>query len=190
VQIARPGEGASVVADGDLALEGAADDTVDGKLGGAALTWTVDGTPVGSGGAATTRIHAPGRHLVTLTAANGAGISASQSVAIDVVRPATQPTISITAPKDGADLPKGPTDFTAQASDPYDGRLSGGSITWRDHFTPDGGTPQDDPLGSGSGEHVTATLYAGKAGTLHTITATATNSAGTAKSATIKVIAH
>jgi WD40-like Beta Propeller Repeat len=186
VQIARPSEGATVVADSDLALEGAAGDTIDGKLG--ALAWTIDGAAAGSGGALTTRIHALGHHLVALTATNGAGISASQSVGIDVVRPVTEPAIAIVAPKNHAELPKGPTDFTAQASDPYDGPLSGGSVTWRDHFTPDGGTPHDDPLGSG--ERVRATLFADTAGTMHTIVATATNSAGTARSASITVTAH
>jgi WD40-like Beta Propeller Repeat len=186
VEIARPAEGATVVADSDLALEGGGGDTIDGKLG--ALTWTIDGRPAGSGGSLTTRIRALGHHVVTLTATNGAGISASQSVGIEVVRPATEPTIAISAPKDGADLPKGPTDFTASASDPYDGPLSGASVTWRDRYTRDGGSPRDDELGSG--EHVTATLYAGKAGTKHTITATATNSGGSATSANVTVTAH
>jgi WD40-like Beta Propeller Repeat len=188
VQIDRPAEGASVVADTDLPLEGAAGDTIDGKLGGTALAWTVDGAPAGSGGALTTRIHALGHHIVTLSATNGAGISASQSVGIDVVRPVTAPTVAITAPKDGADLPKGETGFTASASDPYDGPLSGASVTWRDRYTPDAGPPRDEALGSG--EHVTKTLYAGKGGTVHTITATATNSGGSATSASITVTAH
>ncbi|MEO8691105.1 MAG: hypothetical protein ABI611_23195, partial [Solirubrobacteraceae bacterium] len=96
--------------------------------------------------------------------------------------------IAITAPEDGASLPKGPTGFTAQASDPYDGPLSGGSLIWRDRYAPDGGAVGDHALGTG--EHVTATLYAGKTGTVHTITATATNSAGATRSATITVTAH
>ena len=75
----------------------------------------------------------------------------------------------------------------AQASDAYDGSLSG-AVTWRDRYTPEGETPQDRSLGSG--ERVTATLYAGAAGTAHTITATVTNSAGTARSASITVTAH
>ena len=178
VQITRPTEGATVVADTDLALEGAAADTIDGKL---PVSWTVDGAPA-------TRIHALGHHVVTLSATNGAGIRASQSVGIEVVRPATAPAIAISEPKDGADLPKGATSFTAEASDAYDGRLSGAAVTWRDRYTPDGGPPQD--VAMGSGEHVTATLYAGAGGTAHTITATATNSAGTARSATITVTAH
>jgi WD40 repeat protein len=186
VRIDRPAEGTVIAADSDLALAGAAGDTVDGKLG--ALAWAIDGVAAGSGGAVTTRIHGLGHHVVTLTATNGAGISASQSVGIEVVRPATEPAIAISAPKDGADLPKGPTDFRASASDGYDGPLSGASIAWRDRYTPDGGPPRDDALGSG--EHVTATLYAGKAGTAHTITATATNSAGTARSASVTVTAH
>ena len=186
VQIARPGDGASVVADTDLVLEGAAGDTIDGKL--SALAWTIDGAAAGSGGLLTTRLHAVGRHVITLVATNGAGISGSQSVGVDVVRPTTEPAIAITAPKDGADLPKAPADFTAQASDPYDGRLSGTSINWRDHFSPDAGPSHDDALGSG--EHVRPTLFADAGGTVHTITATATNSAGTTKSAIITVTAH
>jgi hypothetical protein len=186
VQIDRPAEGDVVVADAALALAGAGGDTVDGKLDSPA--WAIDGAAAGSGGAITTHIHALGHHVITLTATNGAGISASRSVGIEVVRPATEPAIAITAPKDGADLPKGPTDFTASASDAYDGPLTGASITWRDHYTPDGSPPRDDAMGSG--EHITATLYAGKAGTVHTITATATNSAGTARSASVTVTAH
>ena len=161
---------------------------IDGKLGGEALTWTVDGAAAGAGGAVTTRIHALGHHVVTLRATNGAGIAGSRSVGIEVVRPSTTPAIAITAPKDGADLPKGPASFTAQANDAYDGRLSGASIRWRDRYTPTAGTPQDVALGSG--EHVTATLYADAGGTQHTITATATNSAGVARSATITVTAN
>jgi WD40-like Beta Propeller Repeat len=185
VQISLPGEGASVVADSDLALAGAASDTVDGKL---AVAWAIDGAPAGAGPALTTRIHGVGHHVITLSATNGAGISGSAAVGIDVVRPATEPSIAITAPKDGASLPKGATSFTAQASDPYDGPLSGATVAWRDRYTPDGGTPGDHALGSG--DHVTATLYAGKSGTLHTITATATNSAAVPRSASITVTAH
>lgn len=95
---------------------------------------------------------------------------------------------AITGPQDGTDLPKGATEFTAQASDAHDGALTGAAVAWRGRYTPDGGTPQHRSLGTG--ERVTATLYAGAAGTAHTITATATNSAGTARSATITVTAH
>ena len=185
VQISRPGDGASFVADTAVGFAGAASDTIDGKLG---VTWRIDGAPAGSGGALTTQIHGLGHHVVTLTATNGAGISGSDSIGVDVTRPATEPSVAITAPKDGALLAKGPTDFSAQASDRYDGPLSGGSISWRDRYAPDGGSPADHPLGTG--EHVRATLYAGKAGTVHTITATATNSAGTARSASITVTAQ
>ncbi len=185
VHISRPGDGSSLAADTDLTLEGAASDTVDGKL---AVAWSIDGAPAGTGAAMTARIHALGHHAVTLTATNGAGIAASETVGIEVTRPATEPAIAITAPKDGASLPKGPTGFTAQASDPYDGPLSGGSLIWRDRYAPDGGAVGDHALGTG--EHVTATLYAGKAGTVHTITATAANSAGTTRSAGITVTAH
>jgi hypothetical protein len=185
VQISRPADGASFVADTDLALEGAASDTVDGKL---AVAWAIDGAPAGSGPALTTRIHGLGHHVVTLSATNGTGISGSATIGIDVTRLVTEPSVAITAPKDEASLPKGPTDLTAAASDPYDGRLSGASVTWRDRYTPDGGTPGDHALGTG--DHLTPTLYAGQAGTMHTITATATNSAGTARSASITVTAH
>jgi hypothetical protein len=185
VQITRPAEGASVVADTDLALEGAASDTLDGKLG---VAWAIDGAPAGSGPALTSRIHALGHHTVTLSAVNGAGIPGSAAIGIQVVRPVTEPSVAITAPKDGASLPKGATSFTAQASDPYDGPLAGASVSWRDRYSPDGGTPGDHALGSGN--HLTATLYAGKAGTVHTITARAANSAGIARSASITVTAH
>ena len=80
VQISSPGEGATVVADTDLALAGAAGDTTDGKLGGGALAWTVDGAAAGLGGSGlTTRIHALGHHVVTLRATNAAGIAGSRS---------------------------------------------------------------------------------------------------------------
>lgn len=188
VNIARPAEGAIVVADSDLALEGASSDTVDGLLGPAALAWTIDGVPAGSGRTLTTRIHGVGHHVVTLTGTNAAGIAGSASVGVDVVRPVTSPVITIVAPKDGADLPKAPTDFVAEASDAYDGQLSGGSVTWRDRYTADDDTEHDEPLGTG--ERVTKTLYAGAGATTHTITVTATNSAGTTKSVSITVTAN
>ena len=188
VEIARPGAGAVVVADTDLALEGAGSDAVDGLLGPAALTWTIDGVAAGSGRTLTARVHALGHHVVTLTAINAAGISGSASVGIDVVRPVTSPAVSIVAPADGADLPKAPTDFVAEASDAYDGRLAGGALTWRDQYTPDAGPPVDAALGTG--EHVTAQLYGGASGTDHVITVTATNSAGTTRSASITVHAN
>ena len=111
------------MADTGFSLEGAASDTVDGKLG---VAWAIDGAPAGSGPALTTRIHGLGHHIVTLTAVNGAGISGSAAIGVDVTRPATELSVAITAPKDGASLPQGPTDLTAAASDPYDGALSGG----------------------------------------------------------------
>ena len=105
VQITRPARRcASVVADTGFALEGAASDTVDGKLG---VAWAIDGAPAGSGPALTTRIHGLGHHIVTLTAVNGAGISGSAAIGVDVTRPATEPSVAITAPKDGASLPTG-----------------------------------------------------------------------------------
>ena len=176
VQISSPGEGATVVADTDLALAGAAGGATDGKLGGGALAWTVDGAAAGLGGSLlTTRIHALGHHVVTLRATNAAGIAGSRSVGIEVVRPSTTPAIGIGSAKDGAICRRAPrasrrkraTRTTAASR----ARRSGGATATR----PQAGRRQDVALGTG--EHVSATLYADAGGTPHTITATATNTA-------------
>ena len=86
------------------------------------MAWAIDGAPAGSGPALTARIHAVGHHIVTLSAVNGAGISGSAAIGIEVVRPATKPSVAITAPKDGASLAQGPDQLHRPGERPYDGR--------------------------------------------------------------------
>ena len=84
------------------------------------------------------------------------------------------PTVTIDTPEEGSLHPEGtPTTFTASATDPEDGNLSG-SVTWTSNV--------DGSLGTG------ATIAVALSPGFHTVTASVTDSGGQSASASITVI--
>jgi hypothetical protein len=186
VTITNPLDGASVASDQTVSFRGSAQDPGQGALTGDALAWHIDypppdGTDFGHGVLTSYRIGVPGIHTVTLTATNGAGLTASDSITLNVGGPSGNPSVAITAPPDGSDFPDGdtmPITFRASAFDAAGNPLSGGTIQWTDDL--------DGSLGTG--EQIAHTLTAG-ANTyrVHHVTATVTDSGGNTGSDTITV---
>src|SRR5262249_32123044 len=101
VKISQPSEGASVGSDQTVTYRGSAFDPADGDISSSAV-WSVDGTPVGTGASVFLyRIPTEGAHVVTLSATDSGGASASTSIKVNVGPPTGKPTVRITSPEDG-----------------------------------------------------------------------------------------
>jgi hypothetical protein len=179
VSITAPAGGSNVGQGQTVALRGTALDPQDGRLIGTALVWRVDGAAVGTGEAAAASFASTGDHTVTLTARDAAGLSATASSIVHVV--AGAPKVVITAPASGSYFPLGdtvPITFTASASDPQDGTLTGASVRWYDSY----GTVVNAPLGQGASLPTTLVHRAADVTqnlvTTHTITVVATDADG------------
>ena len=117
-------------------------DPVDGTLPAAAIRWTEDGSPIGTGESVSHAESVIGTHVIVVTATNGDGKSASAQVAIHVTAPPGPgtPMVSIVRPANDVvvDSTGGYADvsFTATASDPNGQPLT---YSWTDSVN--GGTP-------------------------------------------------
>jgi hypothetical protein len=101
VTIDKPVDGASFGSDQTINFVGSATDPGQGDLGPSA-TWSVDGTPVGTGASLFQyRIATQGTHTVRLSATNGIGLSSSASITVNIGPPTGKPTVSITQPTNG-----------------------------------------------------------------------------------------
>jgi cysteine-rich repeat protein len=175
VTISTPPSGSLFGGGEPVTLIGAATDTEDGDLT-ASLVWTssIDG-PLGGGGSISATTLTPGTtHTVTVSVSDSSGLSATDriTVVIDVL-----PTVTITAPADGAVFEAGETvRLTGTAVDVEDGDLTA-AIAWTSDL--------DGPLGGG-GSVAIDTLAAGT----HAITAAVTDSGGEMGSASITVIVN
>jgi hypothetical protein len=116
VRIEEPTNGATFGSDETRTYRGSAFDPQEGDIG-AAATWSVDGTPVGTGASLFRhRIPTEGTHTVTLSATNGAGASGSASVTVNVGPPTGKPSVQITSPTSGSNFAAGePITFTGSA---------------------------------------------------------------------------
>ena len=149
-----------------MTFQGSANDPETGALSGSALTWrsSLDGT-LATGTSHTTSSLSNGSHTITLTAMDPAGGSDTAQVAIDITDN-QPPAATITAPLDGAQYLAGAdVEFSATATDPEDGSLSGGAFSWSSDL--------DGDLGTGS-PIMTTGLSVGS----HTVTLTAADSRG------------
>ena len=168
VSIEAPENGGSFQSGDDIHFKGAASDFDDGILTGQ-IAWTssIDG-PIGTGGEFTRRL-SPGSHTVTARVTDSDGASRTASVTIAVAD--TPPTIAIEAPA-GNDSFTTSDDisFLGEASDVDDGDLSS-SILWT--------SDRDGVLGTGAS--LTKKLSRGT----HVITASVTDSATTARTASL-----
>lgn len=174
VRITQPPNGSSFGSDQTVTYRGEVIDQYDANLAQSA-TWSVDGTPVGTGASEFQyRISTEGAHTVTLSATNSAGASASDSITVNVGPPSGKPTVTITKPANGSgwsnfDL----IEFSATASAQGGATIADSGYSWS--------SDQDGYLGSGQTIH--HSLSPGG----HHITVTVTDSLGRSASDTIYV---
>jgi PKD repeat protein len=177
VTLVAPLTGATVDAGASLDLRASATDTEDGVLGGASLVWTssLDGA-LGTGSPRAAALSALGRHTLTVVATDSGGASDSASVDVFVRAPNQAPTATITQPASGSRYTAGTTvRLVGNASDPEDGALNAGALSWTSSV--------QGALGTGSPLD-TASLVAGT----HTVTLTALDSGGRAGTDSITLL--
>ena len=172
VAITAPANNSVVTQGNNVTFTGTASDNEDGDLT-ASISWSssLDGA-LGTGGSVATSTLSVGTHTITasVTDSHGAPDSAAITIRINAA-----PAVLITGPTDGSQFGTGDQiDFTATASDPENGDLTG-VVSWTSNI--------DGALGSGSPLAVT-TLSAGT----HLITATVTDLDGASAIAQITVI--
>lgn len=187
--ITAPGNGTTFTQGAPVSFAGSAEDPVAGPLGGAALVWTssLDGQ-IGTGTAFSRSVLSLGTHVITLRARNASGSVESATVSITIAGASTgggtggtggtgggttggganqRPFALMSLPAHRSTHAQGAAVvFTGTATDPEDGVLSGGSLTWR--------SDRDGVLGTGAA--ITRnSLSAGE----HLVSLTATDAQGT-----------
>ncbi|MCP3961800.1 MAG: hypothetical protein GY719_28490, partial [bacterium] len=171
VSISAPADGSTVNAGDSVTFTGTANDLEDGDIT-ANLSWSsdVDGA-IGTGGSVSTSALSNGAHVITASVTDAGGAQGSGSIALTVN---AGPSVSITAPADGAGFNTGDSaSFTGSASDPEDGDVTA-SIAWSSDV--------DGAIGSG-GSFSTSGLSDGS----HVITASVTDAGGLEGSDTITI---
>jgi hypothetical protein len=179
VRIEQPVSGQIFGSDETRTYRGSAFDSQEGDLS-ASATWSVDGTPVGTGASLFRyRIPTEGTHTVTLSATNGAGASGSASASVNVGPPTGKPSVQITSPASGSNFAGGePITFTANAEPQGGATVPESGYSWSDDV--------DGALGTG--KSITHTLSGSQCEIIvHHVTVTATDSFSRSASDTITV---
>jgi hypothetical protein len=179
VRIEEPVNGETFGSDETRTYRGSAFDPQEGNLS-ASATWSVDGTPVGTGASLFRyRIPTEGTHTVTLSATNGAGASSSASVTVGVGPPTGKPSVQITSPPSDSNFAAGePITFTATSEAQGGATVPESGYSWSDDV--------DGLLGTGS--TITHTLSGSSCEIIiHHVTVTATDSFLRSASDTITV---
>jgi Penicillin-Binding Protein C-terminus Family len=105
-EIVAPFDGATFRVGTTIPYYGTALDPEDGALTGAALTWFLDGVPLGLSGTTFDRIAPPpGTHTVTLRATDAQGHISETSVTIHVAGDTSAPQLSLTLPAPNGNPP-------------------------------------------------------------------------------------
>lgn len=133
--ISAPTNGVSVVQGAAVTFTGTGTDPEDGALSGTALMWTSSiGGAIGNGATFSTSTLAVGAHVITLTAKDAQGLSATATVSLTVTAAPVvnqKAIVTITAPVSGATVVAGTAvTFTGSAIDPEDGVLPPSSFVW------------------------------------------------------------
>ncbi len=167
VNIVTPVNGTIFTEGDNVSFTGAASDTEDGDIS-ASIDWgsNLDGN-LGSGASISSSSLSPGSHTITASVTDSGNISDTTAINITVEQIAVNlpPTVSISAPVDGATYTEGDNiTLTGAASDPEDGNISA-AISWSSDL--------DGSLGSGASIS-TSSLSPGP----HTITASVTDNGG------------
>ena len=160
-------------------FKGNASDPEDGALSGASLAWSSNlNGALGTGDSIQITTLSAGNQVITLTATDSKGLTATATVSLTVTPfvPGNQPPqVTISSPAPGAVLAsETPVTFTGSAIDPEDGALSGAALAWSSSV--------DGPLGTGASITVDS-LTTGP----HEITLTATDNGSVSASATLSV---
>ncbi|MEO8000102.1 MAG: hypothetical protein ABI852_21810, partial [Gemmatimonadaceae bacterium] len=170
--ITSPSASVSVVQGTAVTFSGTGTDPEDGALSGTSMLWTSSiAGAIGNGASFSTSTLAIGAHVITLTAKDAQGLSATATVAVDVTAkppaaPNKSPVAVVTSPAPGISIAQGtPLTLVGSASDAEDGVLSGASLVWRSSV--------NSQLGTGETVYV-PTLSIGT----HVITLTAKDSQG------------
>ncbi|HEU6445372.1 MAG TPA: PxKF domain-containing protein [Gaiellaceae bacterium] len=105
-EIVAPFDGATFRVGTTIPYYGTALDPEDGALTGPALTWYLDGVPLGQSGTTFDRIApAPGTHTVTLRATDAQGHISETSVTFHVATDTSAPQLSLTLPSPNGNPP-------------------------------------------------------------------------------------
>ncbi len=149
-----------------------ASDAEDGSLN-SLIIWSSDKDGYLGTGAAITCSLSPGVHTITASVNDSLGKTASKTLAVTVAAPNGAPVVSITGSTPGVLDASGQSySFSAKAADQEDGDISH-SILWA--------SSRDGNLGQGAS--IAPTLSSG----VHTITASVSDSQGSAVSASVQV---
>lgn len=164
-------------------------DPVDGSLPSSAIVWNEDGSFIGSGPSINHVESSLGTHVIKVTATNGDGKSASDSITVRVNAKPSQLKTSITSPADQSAF--GPAVFNNQLQQycetiPFTATATGGqgtlSFTWTDIRTQDANPPQASQQVS-TQQSPTLTLCGGtgfNSSSLHDLTLTVSDGVNTA----------
>ena len=171
-------------------------DPVDGNLPSAAIRWTEDGTPIGTGTSITHTESATGTHAITVTATNGDGRSASDTITIRVNPPPGPLHAQITVPKDQSDFGYSPFDSKhseycqdIQFQATIDGGTAPYTYSWDDVRTLSGKVYPSQQL-STAAPPVTLTLCGGSSAnesSSHDVTLTVHDSASNVATSSVRV---
>jgi hypothetical protein len=151
-----------------ISFTGAASDPEDGSLSGASLSWKSDrDSTIGTGTSFAKSNLSVGAHIITLTATDSRGTTASHSRTLTITEsPNESPTAYISTPANASTFTQGTSvSFTGSGSDPEDGALAGASLVWY--------SDRDGQIGTGAAL-TKSDLSVGA----HTIRLTATDSRG------------
>lgn len=176
VGISSPTNDITVALGTNINFVGSGTDPEDGTLGGTSLTWTssISGT-IGTGASFWTSALPVGNHVITLTAKDAGGLTASTSRTIHITSVNQPPTATITSPATGTTAyAGGSVTFVGLGTDAEDGTLAGSSLTWSSSI--------NGVIGTGA----TVTTSALSPGT-HTITLTAKDAQGATASASLSI---
>src|SRR5262249_55267502 len=102
VHITAPSNLASFTQGTAVSYSANVSDPIDGTLPAGAIRWTEDGTQIGTGSSITNVENTVGTHVITVTATNGDGKSASDQITIHVQPPPSPLSAQIAAPANGA----------------------------------------------------------------------------------------
>lgn len=195
--IVQPQIGSTIVATGEVFLEGTAYDNEDGMLEGAALRWSSRPEasavfqPRGTGRRVVTAFAEPGTHVIRLTAVDGLGASrfVERAITVQVFAGNTPPRVSIIAPSHlglrGPPALTNPVTLLATVNDLED-PTSSLDVRWI--ADPDDPTRPNIEFGAGS-TAPTVTLPTDTAGApFYRITLRATDSGGMSSETSIRLL--
>ncbi len=163
VTITSPNNGSTYVYNGSIQFTATATDTEDGDLT-TSLVWMSNTIwKIGTGGSFSVRL-VPGTHTVVASVTDSGGRTASATVVVNV-NPNSAPVVTISSPTANSSFTSGAAiSFVGSATDLEDGSRTA-SLVWTSSI--------NGQIGTG-GSFTTSSLSAGT----HTITATATDTAG------------